>query len=758
MHSATASRLSPHGSRELYRWVLFLSIALLAAMAVPMLAGRVYTADDLGAFHLPMRSFYAHCLAAGDAFDWSPRMFCGFYLTGEGQLGGYHPLHWLLYRSLPLGMAFDLECLISYPLLLVGTYWFLRRWRLPRDAALFGGMAFTFCGFSLLHFVHVNAIAVVAHLPWLLVAIDVAMGKRPEDGANQKFLAGAAIALLTASQLLMGYPQYAWLSLLVELGYAILIVRSPSRVLHLPLGEGGAFERSSLRPWPLPPRPSPLFFWAALGFVIAAVQLLPTFDALRDSSRQTVSASFHNWGSLHPLNIVQLLAPYLFATRVAGENTHELGFYTGAVTLLLAVWCVVGQKHSRRLRPLVWGAFALASVGIELAMGEYGVFANLTSWLPVINRFRFPCRAIVLVHFALAILAAVGLAGLGRTNQSNRKGLGAIWLSFGLSIVLAVGGPICWSGFVNKSPMIAAAPLVWMGPLLIGGAALLLTCAVRGIRWARFALVLFAAIDLGIYGMSYAVFPRAMPLSDFVATTVAPSCPPTKRIAVDLAEPNQPVVHLGDRLLLSGWNFADGYAGLEPARRLDYRAPAALRAAGVGCAANVDELAHRLGLAPGAARWLPVSDPLPRAKLFARATASPDPAIDIARIPLESMALVDRPIQLDAGACGTVDILDDRPGSIRLQALAPAQRLLFVSESFHPGWKCWIDGRPVPVVRVDGDFLGCLCPSGTSEIRFEFRPESLRYGRLLSTYGLGLLVGLVLLHGRRRRRDSSPQR
>ena len=67
--------------------------ALLIALAGPALIGRVYTADDLGAFHLPMRAFYSDCLARGEAFDWSPQLYCGFYLTGEGQVGAYHPLH-----------------------------------------------------------------------------------------------------------------------------------------------------------------------------------------------------------------------------------------------------------------------------------------------------------------------------------------------------------------------------------------------------------------------------------------------------------------------------------------------------------------------------------------------------------------------------------------------------------------------------------------------------------------------------------------
>ena len=76
--------------------------ALLLTMAAPLLAGRVYVNNDLGAFHLPIRAFYAERLDRGEPFDWMPQLFAGFYLTGEGQGGTYHPLHWLLYRFLPL--------------------------------------------------------------------------------------------------------------------------------------------------------------------------------------------------------------------------------------------------------------------------------------------------------------------------------------------------------------------------------------------------------------------------------------------------------------------------------------------------------------------------------------------------------------------------------------------------------------------------------------------------------------------------------
>ena len=108
-------------------WLLLLCLGLLAALAGPFFIGRVYTADDLGAFHLPLRDFYARQLAAGEPFDWMPSLYCGFNVTGEGQLGAYHPLHLALYRWLPLGAAFDWELLLSYPWLLAGMYLLLRR-------------------------------------------------------------------------------------------------------------------------------------------------------------------------------------------------------------------------------------------------------------------------------------------------------------------------------------------------------------------------------------------------------------------------------------------------------------------------------------------------------------------------------------------------------------------------------------------------------------------------------------------------------
>ena len=105
--------------------------------------------------------------------------------------------------------------------MLSGMYFLLRRRLGRRDAAMLGSLAFTFSSFNLLHFVHPNEVAAVAHIPWLLTMIDIVLvdAKRWRVALAQAFL-----ALLTGSQLLLGCPQFVWYSLLTEACFAAFLV------------------------------------------------------------------------------------------------------------------------------------------------------------------------------------------------------------------------------------------------------------------------------------------------------------------------------------------------------------------------------------------------------------------------------------------------------------------------------------------------------------------------------------------------------
>ena len=67
-----------------------------------------------------------------------------------------------------------------------------------------------------------------------------------------------------------------------------------------------------------------------------------------------------------------------------------------------------------------------------------------------------------------------------------------------------------------------------------------------------------------------------------------------------------------------------------------------------------------------------------------------------------------------------------------------------------PAGDALVDGSPKSVYRVNGDFLGCVVEPGNSEVRLEFRPDSLSRGRLATLAGLAL-IGLCLFSGAARR-------
>ena len=274
----------------LQRVVLAGTAVMVAMLAVPLVAGRFYLHGDLLTFHLPLRVFYARCLAAGDDFRWFPYYFCGFDLHGEGQIGLLHPSHLALYGLLPVTVALPVEFLLNYLLILGGAFLFLADGS-GRRRPLWGGSASpssdttsstsctstrsrsspTFrgaCGSS---------------------TGSSAPGRRPWDGLG--------LAALTGSELLLGHPQTVWYVKLIEGLFALFLAVTERRG-----------------------RPLAAYAWyTGLGVLLGGVQLLPTWEAMTLSRRAVMSAREITVGSLHPLNLTQLVAPLRLPGAVHAE-------------------------------------------------------------------------------------------------------------------------------------------------------------------------------------------------------------------------------------------------------------------------------------------------------------------------------------------------------------------------------------------------------------------------------------------------------
>lgn len=184
-----------------------------------------------------------------------------------------------------------------------------------------------------------------------------------------------------------------------------------------------------------------------------------------------------------------------------------------------------------------------------------------------------------------------------------------------------------------------------------------------------------------------------------------------------------------DGCLLVGLVNCSGYASPGLLRRyLEYGEDRlnALRVASVGA---LRETVSRSEKAEKGSVWREVPDPMPRARLVTKAIVSLNPASDIDAIDdIRTCALTFRPIDLPGGQPGKVLVTDRTPGRILMTTEQECRQLLVVSESYHRGWRAYVDGVECPVERVYGDFMGCVIDGGAHQVEFRFAPSSLRMG------------------------------
>jgi hypothetical protein len=686
-------------------------LVVLAMLARPIFVGGVYTYDDLGDLQLPIRFLYSQALAAGDNFLWTPQLTNGYYLHGEGWVAMYHPLHWLLYRTLSLQWAFNLEMILSYLWMFPGAYLMLRRLDLPQHGSLMGAVLFTFSGFNLLHFVHPNEIAVISHIPWLIVAIDTVL-RSPDR--TKLAAAQLGISLLTGSQLLLGQPQYVWFSALAEGLFVVWRLRDSATWWRIPM----------------------LGIAKLVGAMLGAVQLIPTLDVLSRSVRIDPSLDFRLVFSLHPINLIQLWSPFSLEGRTLGTYKQESVLYNGAFCSLALVWLFVRRHSLGRWRSLVLAMSLFGAVMLIWALGKFGGVYPWLARLPLFDLFRGPARYIILVHLAMAILAAVALADLtGLVRRGERVPWRALWplagfASLSVATTLAAAWALSRAADYHWTMHLASITHSAIGMALILIATALVVAAARGMRWSLYAIIILTLVDITAWGVLWVwrVPPR-----------------PLEAVASDHMEPPDRSGRVyspwnsANVLTMKGYRLSHGYFTFLPAAMLDPKGLTAQRLAGVRWALNTEGFEYPKG------SWIQVPAPMPRVRMVSRARVSNSVTKDAEQIDIAETALLDEPAELAEGELGNAKLVTDRPGLIEVVTSSPSRQLLILSERYHPGWEATEDGRPIKILRAYGDFQASIVEPGQRRVVFRFRPASFVAGAWISSLGICFAAVLFLL-------------
>ncbi|MBD5656387.1 MAG: YfhO family protein, partial [Candidatus Eremiobacteraeota bacterium] len=74
--------------------------------------------------------------------------------------------------------------------------------------------------------------------------------------------------------------------------------------------------------------------------------------------------------------------------------------------------------------------------------------------------------------------------------------------------------------------------------------------------------------------------------------------------------------------------------------------------------------------------------------------------------------------------------------------------LLFLSDTWYPGWKAFVDSQPTPILRANYLFRGVVVPPGNHAVEFRYEPRTFRTGLLLCVCGLLSLLAFSVLSKR----------
>lgn len=755
-------------------------------------------AGDLTLQYFPLRVVAAREIAAGHLPLWNLHMYAGQPALADSQMAALYPIN--LLTALVLGLlhqpftffVFQLQIVAHYSLAAIFTYAFAYRLTRNRFAAWVAALTFTFGGYLISYPAQQPTIlASAVWLPLVLLGLDWAAEQfTTEDviasptGAKQSHfrekgiasacvvrlamtewhkgiiglaLAGAAMAM----SILAGHPQ-TWLYVFyTALAYWLFQISKFKTQIGIWLLGFGIF----------------CFF----AFGLSAVQLLPTLEFTRLSTRAQLGYAFTSTGfALH--EIITVLIPGYFGGSP---------LYVGVIPLLLAGaafigrWTEDGRRRSTSVhRPPSTVSFwlVLALVALFLSLGDSSFVYSLFYLLaPGFALVRDQERAALLWSFALAMLAAIGATQLGRTAEDEDPTRIAVhrppsavifrWLLLALIALIAfayVGALASEGAQVNLFPG-ALRQLVPSFFYVLGAWALWRVRAPRFVTLSTPRLVALGTlglIALNLFSVNGAYnFQKPTPPSYFPETTL------TRALKAELQA--NPLARVASEGLLPGahnagaeYDFEDINGNdplhLDATEKFDQNVQELrkFQLLGVHYLVTQRTITHgafSLIASEGDAHLYRYNGARPRAWLVHAARVVPpeknfETLNDDAFDPASTVLLnAEPPISLAdaAPADAQSEIVEHHAGFLKVRTHASANHLLVVSEIFYPGWQVTVDGQPAPLLRANDILMAVPVPSGDHQIELTFAPDLVKIGALISALSLLLWIGVMVVRFRR---------
>jgi len=804
--SITSKDLTFNWTGVLPDLVIFLVPLIL--LAPLWLMGKAMFWGTISLQFVPWRAYAWEMLRAGHLPLWNPLNGMGAPLLANYQSALFYPPNWLLFVLQAIG---GVEWAAWGQALLVGAHltWaglgnarLVRRLGLGLLAQAIGGLAYGLSTYLVSRASFLSLINAAAWLPWIVLGVsnlhsDLMGRGRWHRGNIRPVL---ALTIVLAMQLLAGHAQTVWFTWLLA---------------FLWCGVWGWFSTGhksrvkaalSCLSW--------LSLALILAVMLAAVQLIPTAEFLRESQRSNqVDYDFAMSYSFWPWRFLTLLAPNLFGNPAQGDywgygNYWEDAVYIGLLPLVMAAsglirWMTRTKRGFREKGYSPWTEklitpflFIITVVSFVFALGKNTpIYPWLYRNVPGFNMFQAPTRFTLWGVLALALLA-----GYGVEYWKRPVGKALYWVRLATAGACAISLGAGLTGFLFKqvNPTLLKAT-AWVGVWGAGVGALTLLAPVTASRlgqdrpsgdekarlpslWAL-GVLSFVAADLlwANWGLNPAVERRFYRVKSSLASLNSSlegrlyltgkdeyRLKFERFMRFDTFNPGEEWINLREAMLpnlnlLDGLASANNFDPLLPARYARWMNALEqvndkdflrklLILMGVNYVESIDPTSpsgvrfERIGTV-SPFRWLPC----------ARFAENPDQAWEIVfsgKVDFEREVVLegyagDWPDFMCNNTPFTTDLLVRArdPQRLHVHLSARGEGWFVWSEVWYPGWRAYVDGEEVPILRANYLFRAVRVNAGVHEVLFVYRPMSFYWGAIISIISM-VLIGIAWIGSR----------
>lgn len=735
--------------------VIILLLCLTVFLSPILFFGRSLYYSDFAFITYPVKFFLAQTLQSGALPFWAPSIDSGTPFMVAFHTGVFYPPSIVFALPNPI-LALNLFYMLHFVILVVPVYYLARSWKLSVAAGLCSSFTAMFSSFFLSSTMLSNWFLGMVWLPLIILLFQKFIVER-----KALYFFAATFALVC--QILAASPELCILTVMMLFAHSLVLVPR---------------EKESLS---LSGRTIALATMVTLALGATALQLIPTYQLIEHSLREGgLSFEVHSYRSMAFKQLGELILPNNFDDYFSGSGpknriaTFFISIYMGLIPFLLLI-VSIRFRHQKAIRFWLWVFLA----GIFLASGAHNpIYKWIYSWMPLVSSFRFPEKFFTISVFALVFLSGHVLDRLIVATEQREIKLHVVLAPLILVACLVAGVGMAQSGKSVTGALVTlllfgvAYGLFYIGkwkPTLFYASVLLLL----GVDSATQGYKVMPTVDNSFYREPPRLLKHMKNENDFFRVY-------TGKVGTNAFKgfPNEPNIEGGyyaarEHLypyygMIFGVEYPNGILGIGLELRnpwiwnehFDRSSPAQrvriLQRSNVKYWIDGDRPTKfsdgRPVILPDRLKVLKA--PLPRAFIVPQMRLEKDNEL-LNTYYAESFdplaeVLLDEPVEFEPSSHfnGKVEQIAYRPNHVTINTRQKGNGFLVLMDSYFPGWTVKVDGEEQPVLRANHFYRAVQLGPGEHTLEFDFFPEGLKLGLVVSGVSLVLLTLGCLLWGK----------